>query len=160
MREALRGDVRAARFIVGLRYFWVKRGHLAEGRRIAEEYLPAVPDDDPAKPMALATASHLAVMQGDWPAAIAHGQRCRELALEHEDELPGVEVASVLGRALLAVGAEVLASRQPALRFQPQFGQGQASILGEPAAAPQQSRRRHPGHRSDLLIWGASTGEG
>ena len=106
MREALRGDVRAARFIVGLRYFWVKRGHLAEGRRIAEEYLPAVPDDDPAKPMALATASHLAVMQGDWPAAIAHGQRCRELALEHEDERAGVEVASALGRALLAVGQE------------------------------------------------------
>jgi tetratricopeptide (TPR) repeat protein len=106
MREALRGDARAARFIAGLRYFWVKRGYLAEGRRIAEEYLPAVPDEDPAKPMALATASHLAVMQGDWPAAIAHGQRCRELALEHEDERAGVEVASVLGRALLAVGQE------------------------------------------------------
>jgi predicted ATPase/class 3 adenylate cyclase len=106
VREALRGDVRAARFIAGLRYFWVKRGYLAEGRRIAEEYLPAVPDDDPAKPMALATASHLAVMQGDWPAAIAHGERCRELALEHEDERAGVEVASVLGRALLAVGQE------------------------------------------------------
>ena len=106
VREALRGDARAARFIAGLRYFWVKRGYLAEGRRIAEEHLPAVPDDDPAKPMALATASHLAVMQGDWPAAIAHGQRCRELALEHEDERPGVEVASVLGRALLAMGQE------------------------------------------------------
>jgi tetratricopeptide (TPR) repeat protein len=56
--------------------------------------------------MALATASHLAVMQGNWPAAIAHGERCRELALEHEDERAGVEVASVLGRALLAVGQE------------------------------------------------------
>ena len=106
VREALRGDVRAARFIAGLRYFWVKRGYLAEGRRIAEEHLPAVPDDDPAKPMALATASHLAVMQGDWPAAIAYGERCRELAFEHEDERPGIEVASVLGRALLAVGQE------------------------------------------------------
>ena len=106
VREALRGDVRAARFIAALRYFWVKRGYLAEGRRIAEEHLPAVPDNDPAKPMALATASHLAVMQGDWPAAIAHGERCRELAFEHEDERPGVEVASVLGRALLAMGQE------------------------------------------------------
>lgn len=106
VREALRGDVRAARFIAGLRYFWVKRGYLAEGRRIAEEHLPAVPDDDPAKPMALVTASHLAVMQGDWPAAIAHGERCRELAFEHEDERPDVEVASVLGRALLAMGQE------------------------------------------------------
>jgi tetratricopeptide (TPR) repeat protein len=56
--------------------------------------------------MALAAASHLAVMQGNWPAAIAHGERCRELALEHEDERAGVEVASVLGRALLAVGQE------------------------------------------------------
>jgi predicted ATPase/class 3 adenylate cyclase len=106
IREALRGDARAARFIAGLRYFWVKRGYLAEGRRVVEELLPAVPDDDPAKPMALATASHLAVMQGDWPAAIAHGERCRELALEREDERAGVEVASVLGRALLAVGQE------------------------------------------------------
>ena len=111
VREALRGDARAARFITGLRYFWVKRGYLAEGRRIAEEHLPAVPDDDPAKPMALATASHLAVMQGDWPAAIAHGERCRELALEHEDERAAVEVASVLGRALLAVGQEERAVR-------------------------------------------------
>jgi class 3 adenylate cyclase/tetratricopeptide (TPR) repeat protein len=104
VREALRGGARAAAFIAGLRYFWVKRGYLAEGRRIAEEHVPTVPDDDPAKPMALATASHLAVMQGDWPAAIAHGERCRELALE--DERAGVEVASVLGRALLAVGQE------------------------------------------------------
>jgi predicted ATPase/class 3 adenylate cyclase len=106
VREALRSGARAARFIAGLRFFWVKRGYLAEGRRIAEEHLPAVPDDDPAKPMALATASHLAVMQGDWPAAIAHGERCRKLAFEHEDERPGVEVASVLGRAFLAVGQE------------------------------------------------------
>jgi predicted ATPase/class 3 adenylate cyclase len=106
VRQALRGGARAARFIAALRYFWVKRGYLAEGRRIAEEYLPAVPDDDPAKPTALAAASHLAVMQGNWPAAIAHGERCRELALERQDERPAVEVASALGRALLAVGQE------------------------------------------------------
>jgi tetratricopeptide (TPR) repeat protein len=106
VREALRGGAHAARFIAALRSFWVKRGYLAEGRRIVEEHLPAVPDDDPAKPMALATASHLAVMQGDWPAAIAHGERCRELALERQDERPAVEVASALGRALLAVGQE------------------------------------------------------
>jgi len=106
VRQALRGGAHAARFIAALRYFWVKRGYQPEGRRIAEEHLPAVPDDDPAKPMALATASLLAVMQGDWPAAIAHGERCRQLALERQDELPAVEVASALGRALLAVGQE------------------------------------------------------
>jgi predicted ATPase/class 3 adenylate cyclase len=106
VREALRGGARAARFIAGLRFFWVKRGYLAEGRRIVEEHLPAVPDDDPAKPRALATASLLAGMQGDWPAAIAHGERGRELALERQDEHAAIEVASPLGRALLAVGQE------------------------------------------------------
>jgi predicted ATPase/class 3 adenylate cyclase len=106
VREALRGGARAARFIAALRYFWVKRGYQPEGRRIAEEYLPTVPDEDPAKPMALAAASLLACMQGDWPAAIAYGERCRELALERQDELPAVEVASALGRSLLAVGQE------------------------------------------------------
>jgi predicted ATPase/class 3 adenylate cyclase len=106
MRQALRGSARAARFIAGLRFFWVKRGYQPEGRRIVEEHLPTVPDDDPAKPMALATASLLAGMQGDWPAAIAHGERCRELALERQDERPAVEVASALGRAFLAVGQE------------------------------------------------------
>jgi predicted ATPase len=106
VREALRGGARAARFFAGLRYFWVKRGYLAEGRRVVEEHLPAVPDDDPAKPMALATAAHLAVMQGNWPVAIAHGERCRKLAFERQDERPAVEVASALGRALLAVGQE------------------------------------------------------
>jgi predicted ATPase/class 3 adenylate cyclase len=106
MREALRGGARAARFIAALRFFWVKRGYQPEGRRIAEQHLPTVPDDDPAKPMALATASLLACMQGDWPAAIAHGERCRELALERHDEHPAVEVASALGRSLLAAGQE------------------------------------------------------
>jgi tetratricopeptide (TPR) repeat protein len=94
-----------------------------------EEHLPAVPDDDPAKPMALATASHLAVMQGDWPAAIAYGERCRELALERQDERPAVEVASPLGRALLAVGQE---ERAVAL-FEDAVARGTAH--GRPAVA-------------------------
>jgi predicted ATPase len=106
VREGLHADGRAARFIAALRFFWAKRGYLTEGRRVVEEHLPAVPDDDPAKPMALATASLLAVMQADWTAAIANGERCRALALEREDERPAIEVASALGRALLAVGQE------------------------------------------------------
>lgn len=109
VRQALRdepGGAPAARLIAALRFFWVKRGYLAEGRRIVEQHLPMVPDKDVAKPMALAAASLLANMQGDWPTAIAYGERCRELALERRDERPGVEVASALGRALLAVGQE------------------------------------------------------
>ena len=51
MRQALRdepGGARAARFMAALRFFWVKRGYLAEGRRIVEEHLPAVPDEPSA----------------------------------------------------------------------------------------------------------------
>jgi tetratricopeptide (TPR) repeat protein len=56
--------------------------------------------------MALVTGSLLAVMQGDFDAAIAHGERAIELGEAAGDERPGLEVASALGRALLSVGEE------------------------------------------------------
>jgi tetratricopeptide (TPR) repeat protein len=71
-----------------------------------EGVLPHLGDDDPAKPKVLATASLLAVMQGDWAAAIAHGERCGELSVGAGDELLRLEVANAVGRALLAVGEE------------------------------------------------------
>jgi len=95
----------AGRLIVALRFFWAKRGYVAEGRRTVEELLPRL-RDQPEEPMALVTGSLLAVMQGDFDAAIAHGERAMELGEAAGDERPGLEVASALGRALLTVGEE------------------------------------------------------
>ena len=96
----------AGRFLVALRFFWAKRGYVAEGRRAVEDLLPRLSDDDPALRMALVTGSLLAVMQGDFDAAIAHGERATELGEAAGDVRPGLEVASALGRALLSVGEE------------------------------------------------------
>jgi predicted ATPase/Tfp pilus assembly protein PilF len=96
----------AGRYLVALRFFWAKRGYVAEGRRAVEDLLPRLADDDPAKRMALVTGSLLAVMQGDFEAAIAHGERAIELGEAAGDLRPRLEVASALGRALLSVGEE------------------------------------------------------
>jgi predicted ATPase len=106
IREAAAQPDLAGRFFVALRFFWAKRGYVAEGRRLAKEILPHLRDDDPTKPMALVTSSLLAVMQGDFPAAIAHGERAVELAEAVGDERPSIEVACVLGRAFLTLGEE------------------------------------------------------
>ncbi|MFL5943463.1 MAG: ATP-binding protein [Gaiellaceae bacterium] len=96
----------AGRYLAALRFFWAKRGYHREGRRAVEDLLPWVTDDDPAKRMALVTGSLLAVMQGDFDAAIAYGERAIELGEAAGDARPELEVASALGRALLAVGEE------------------------------------------------------
>jgi tetratricopeptide (TPR) repeat protein len=106
IREATAQTDLVGRFIAALRFFWAKRGFVAEGRRLVEEILPRLSDDDPVKPMALVTGSLLAVMQGDFAASIAHGERAIELGKIAGDERPGLEVASALGRSLLAVGEE------------------------------------------------------
>jgi predicted ATPase len=106
IREAVGQPELAGRFLAALRFFWAKRGYVAEGRRLVEDVLPRLSDDDPAKRMALVTGSLLAVMQGDFDAAIAHGERAVELGEAAGDERPGLEVASALGRALLTVGEE------------------------------------------------------
>src|SRR5204862_216666 len=59
-----------------------------------------------AERVAAVTGSLLAVMQGDFDAAIAYGERGIELGEAAGDVRPGLEVASALGRALLAVGDE------------------------------------------------------
>ena len=71
-----------------------------------EDVLPRLSDDDHAKRMALVTGSLLAVMQGDFEASIAHGERAIQLGEAAGEERPGLEVASALGRALLTVGEE------------------------------------------------------
>jgi tetratricopeptide (TPR) repeat protein len=106
LREAVSQPDLAARLVAALRFLWVKRGYVAEGRRLVEDVLPRLGDDDPAKPMLLVTGSLLAVMQGDFHASIAHGERAMELGAAAGDERPGVEVASTVGRSLLSVGNE------------------------------------------------------
>ncbi len=106
LREAAAQPDLAGRFAAALRFFWAKRGYVAEGRRHVEEVLPRLSDDAPAKRMALVTGSLLAVMQGDFAASIAHGERAIELGDAAGDERPRLEVASALGRSLLTVGEE------------------------------------------------------
>jgi predicted ATPase len=106
IRDALRRRGLSGSFPGALRPFWARRGYAAEGRRLIGELLPKVPDDDPARPGALATECLLATMQGDWTEAIAAGQRCRELARAHGDEGAAIVVAIPLGRALVATGEE------------------------------------------------------
>jgi predicted ATPase/Tfp pilus assembly protein PilF len=106
IREAVTRADLAGRFLASLRFFWAKRGYVAEGRRLVEDMLPRLSDEDPAKPMALVTGSLLAVMQGDFDASIAHGERAMELGAAAGDERPGLEVASTVGRSLLSLGEE------------------------------------------------------
>jgi predicted ATPase len=106
IREAVLQPDLTGRFAAALRFLWAKRGYVAEGRRLVEDVLPRLTDDDPSKPMVLVTGSLLAVMQGDFEASIAHGERAIELGDAAGDERPGLEVASALGRSLLTVGEE------------------------------------------------------
>ncbi|MFL5943590.1 MAG: tetratricopeptide repeat protein, partial [Gaiellaceae bacterium] len=106
LREIAAQPDLAGRYLGALRFFWAKRGYVGEGRRAVEDLLPGVTDDDPAKWMAVVTGSLLAVMQGDFDAAIAYGERAIELGEAAGDVRPELEVASALGRALLAVGDE------------------------------------------------------
>ncbi|HEU5214708.1 MAG TPA: tetratricopeptide repeat protein [Gaiellaceae bacterium] len=106
IRDAIAQPDLAGRFVAALRFLWVKRGYVAEGRRLVEDILLRLSDDDPSKPMALVTGSLLAVMQGDFEAGIAHSERAIELGEAAGDERPGLEAASTLGRSLLMVGEE------------------------------------------------------
>ena len=106
IREAVAQPDLAGRLVAALRFFWAKRGYAAEGRRLVEDILPRLGDDEPAKRMALVTGSLLAVMQGDFEASITHGERAIELGEATGDETPRLEVASALGRSLLTVGEE------------------------------------------------------
>lgn len=106
LREALRSDEVFPSLLAALGRFWLKRGFAGEGQRLVEERLPRVPDDHPNKPKALAAATLIAVVRGDWPAATEYGERCLELAAALGDDAALVEGASPLGRALLAKGDE------------------------------------------------------
>jgi len=131
IREAAAQPEFTARLLVALRFLWAKRGYVAEGRRLVEDVLPRLSDDDHAKRMALVTGSLLAVMQGDFEASIAHGERAIQLGEAASEERPGLEVASALGRALLAVGEEerALALFRDAAERGPAFGRPGIAVI-------------------------------
>jgi len=73
---------RALRLVGALRTFWMKRGHLREGRRAAADALALSDARTRARAGALDTASNLATLQGDWAASTRWGTECRDLSLE------------------------------------------------------------------------------
>jgi predicted ATPase len=132
IREAATQPDLVARFLGALRFLWAKRGYVAEGRRLVEEILPRLSDSDPAKPMALVTGSLLAVMQGDFEASVAHGERAMELGAAAGLERPGLEVASTVGRSLLSLGEEerALALFRQAAERGPTIGRPGIAAIG------------------------------
>jgi predicted ATPase len=132
IREAATQPDLVARFLGALRFLWAKRGYVAEGRRLVEEVLPRLSDSDPAKPMALVTGSLLAVMQGDFEASVAHGERAMELGAAAGLERPGLEVASTVGRSLLSLGEEerALALFRQAAERGPTIGRPGIAAIG------------------------------
>ena len=87
-----------------LKLFWAKRGYLTEGRRwldLALAASPEKPSDLTAK--ALAGATLLATLQGDWSTAVRCGTQARALALELGEPLLATEAMLPLGRAKLAL---------------------------------------------------------
>jgi predicted ATPase/transcriptional regulator with XRE-family HTH domain len=96
----------AARLCWALHRFWWIRGHLAEGRRWAEQVLAR--GDGLAAPLrarALLAAGYLIYAQGDHPAAAARAAEALPLAREGDDHaLLGIALA-LAGFAALGLGA-------------------------------------------------------
>ncbi|HEY8775763.1 MAG TPA: adenylate/guanylate cyclase domain-containing protein [Gaiellaceae bacterium] len=94
----------ALRLASALRFFWVKRGYLSEGRRWLESLLAA--DDEPTPPRAnaLAAAALLANLQGDFGAASRWGEEGRTLALQLGEHRAATGAMLNLGRAMLVLG--------------------------------------------------------
>jgi len=132
LREAAAQPGLTGRFVAALRFFWAKRGYVAEGRRLVEAVLPQLSDDDSAKRMVLVTGSLLAVMQGDFAASIAHGERAIQLGEAVGEERTTLEVASALGRSLLTVGEEerALALFRDAAERGPAIGRPGIAAIG------------------------------
>jgi tetratricopeptide (TPR) repeat protein len=82
--------------------------------------------------MALVTGSLLAVMQGDFEASVAHGERAMELGAAAGLERPGLEVASTVGRSLLSLGEEerALALFRQAAERGPTIGRPGIAAIG------------------------------
>ena len=92
------------RIVVALRPFWYKRGYLVEGRRWLTRFLDAETEATPARVKALATASLVAALQGDWLEAKRWGEEGRSLARALREPKYECWAALTLGRALGALG--------------------------------------------------------
>jgi predicted ATPase len=88
-----------------LKMFWTKRGYLSEGRRWLDLGLaPGTGTRSPERVKALAAATLLAALQGDWTAARQWGMEGRALALESGELVEAALVMLPLGRSVLALG--------------------------------------------------------
>lgn len=96
---AARRPLEALRLVAALHWFWERRGHLQEGRRliaqalaIAEEPPVADPTLQRARGWALIGAATLAFNQGDWPAAATTAEAAHDLLRPLSDH-PGLSLA-------------------------------------------------------------------
>ena len=76
----------ALRLASALRVFWLRRGHLREGRERVERLLAAAPEPTPARAGALIAASGLAANTGDDEAARLRAEEALELYERRGDE--------------------------------------------------------------------------
>ena len=98
--------VDALRIADALRALWFARGYLSEGRRWLAAGLAAYGGRTPVRARALAAASLLASMQGDWADTKRCGEESRALAGELGDPSLAREALLTLGRARMAEGDE------------------------------------------------------
>jgi len=96
---------RRLRLTVALTRFWYVRGYLAESRRWLEQALADAADVSPLlRRRALTAAAAVALIQGDYPAAIALSERSLDAARETGQERLIANGLSNLGAIALAAG--------------------------------------------------------
>jgi predicted ATPase/DNA-binding CsgD family transcriptional regulator len=145
----VRSPLEILQLVAALHWFWDRRGHLQEGRRLiaqalalAGDPLPAVPALRHAYAWALIGAATLAFDQGDWPAAAASAEAAFDLLQASTDHraltlallrLAFVRAMSDPGAAgdLLAGARDhAAASADPWYRGLAQFVSAQAALFG------------------------------
>ena len=102
----------ALRMCDGLWRFWVTRGHISVGRRLAEQAIAAGAAASTARVGALSAAGILAAEGGDQAASRRHMTGALELARELGDEVGILRVATNLGTSALYDGDPAEAGRR------------------------------------------------
>jgi predicted ATPase len=93
------------RLAASLKLYWTKRGYLSDVRRWLDLGLESADrTPTPERVKALAAATLLSTLQGDWAAAEQWGTEGRRLAFELGDLVEAGGIMLPLGRAVLALG--------------------------------------------------------